>query len=251
MQLNEENPRLKEMMERYAEAEKTVNEDLSGWDPRTLPGKILYKREAEDTVKQIKDSYKGLVRNSFVKVFVDGAKAQDFKKYIEDNKGLAVNGNTFYEDFAKVVEPSLDTKDRNFTGTQVVLLINLLQRWMERNAIGSIASPQLDAMEMTEPNPDLKSLTNRVRQAIERQNGTALLQRELENRIYELTLQKKYTTTVIPVVVVGLTKNETSDLSKNLFTGQPSVYVTATAKKTNQQLNEEVNQEILAVLNKK
>lgn len=251
MEINQVNPRLKEMMEKYEEAQKIVNEDLSGWDPRTLPGKVLSKREAEDTSKQFKDSYKNLVVNSFVKVFVGGSRAAEFQKYIHDNNGLSVNGYSFYESFAKSVEPSLDPKERNFTGTQIVLLINLLQRWMERNAIGSIATPQLNAIEMSEPNPDLESLVNRVRQSIEYGNGTEILRKDLENRIYDLTLERKYVTTVVPVVLVGLTKKETSDLSKNLFVGTPSVYVTATNKKTNQQLVEEINSEILAVLNKK
>lgn len=251
MDTNQVNPRLKEMMEKYEDAYKTANEDLSGWPSMTLPGKILSKREAEDTLKQVKDSYKNLIVNSFVKVFVDGPKVSEFKEYLEKNNGLVVDGNLFYEEFARNIEPSMDSKDKNFTGTQMVMLINLLQRWMERNAIGSIASPSLDAMEMTEPNVDLEALTNRVRKALEKGNGTELLRRELENRIYQLALEKKYTTTIVPVVIVGLTKNEVSELSKNLFGGQQNISVTATNKKTNQQLTEEINSKIVALFNKK
>lgn len=247
----EVNKKLKEMMEKYEEAYKTANEDLSGWPAMTLPGKILSKREAEDTLKQIKDSYKNLIVNSFVKVFVEGPKAFEFKEYLEKNNGFVVDGNLFYEEFARNIEPSLDSKDRNFTGTQMVMLINLLQRWMERNTIGSIASPKLDAIEMTEPNPDLEAVTNRVRTALEKGNGTELLRKELENRIYQIALDKKSVTTIVPIVIVGLTKKEVSELSKSLFGSQPNINVTATNKKTNQQLAEEINSKIVALFNKK
>lgn len=243
--------RLESMLEEIDSTAKTANRDLSGHDPRTVTGMISRQRQAKDELKQLISGYNTLIRNSFVNVFVTGSRARDFAAAADEDGVIVVSGRQMYEEFANAVEPSMDPKTRQFTSTQVILLMQVMQRWMETNAIGSLAQPRLSANEMDVAAKGFDDVVDRVRLAIESGNGTAMLGRDLEIRITKKALEKKAAAMIVPVIITGLTGSEIADFKTTLFSGRPSLEVEADEDSTDEQLIDVINTKILQLFGKK
>lgn len=243
--------RLDDLLVNLEEATRFATTDLSGWDPRTAAGAMIRKREAEDQVTSLTSAYETLITNSFVKVFVSGPRAADFAAS-QDKKGfVTVDGTELYVEFAKVVEPSMDPKTRQFGTNELILLTQVMLRYMQQNHIMVLDQPKLDGNELDVIRPDFQSVVDIVRKSLRNGNGDTLLLVDLHKKVLAAALSKKVSDLMVPVIVFGVTADETQSLKTKLFGSQPSITIEATESSTDEDLAEEVESKIQSVLNPK
>lgn len=243
--------RLKTMLDDLNEARRWANEDLSGWDKATANGAMIRKREAEEQVVSLTAGYRAAIENCIVKVFVTGERAAAFAEAMDRKNAITVDGSTIYREFAKAVEPSMDHKQRQFTTTQLLLLMQVMQPWMAKRKVYALNRPTLEAADMDVVHKDSESVVETVRKSFRNANNDDVLLYDLTERVMEKVVEKQAATLVVPVLITGVTDEETQSLQKKLFGSQPNVSVEATNSNTDEDLIKEINEKIQAVLNPK
>jgi hypothetical protein len=242
--------RLATILADLAAAKLTADADLAGHDPRTVAGAMNAKREAQDQVTQLVAAYKTLVVNGIVKVVVTGERAKDFARQADEDGTVVVNGAKVYEDFAAILQPTLDPKAPHFTPTQTSMLVQAIRRYMEQHQIYALNMPKLDALESDKPLPDMAALVEQTRTAIRNTNKDVLLGVDLKRRTLDAILAKRVANTVVPVFIHGLTTDEQQSIGGALFPSAPTIIVEAKPDTTDADLIQEINEKIRAVLKK-
>ena len=223
--------RLTTILDNIEESIRVIGLDVAQSDPRTRPALAIRKREAEDNLLGLKSAYKTLVTGGFFKVFVSGKNADKFVEAVSKKPGvLVINGRELYETWAKVVEPTLEHRQRNWTATQSVILTQCMQRFMETNGIKSLNSPKLEGFQADPMMPKFDDVVDRVRMAIRNTNFDDLNVQDIENRLIDVALAAKVTSTQTPVIVTNLSKEELQSIPTRLLAGQPSVFIEANKK---------------------
>lgn len=242
--------RLQQLLNEINDAKNVIALDLSMWDPRTVTGMVTRKRQAEDDIKGLIAGYNALITNSVVKVFVTGDRAEEFANKASSEGAVSVDAAAMYKEYAKAVEPTMSREHRNFTTTQLIVMAQVLQLYMAKHNVFAVQQPKLDALDMDVPCPTFNDVVNMCRKAVRNTSGDDLIVRELGTAIFDACLKKNAATTVVPVVLFGLTAEETQSLEKKLFGSQPSITINATSETTDEQLIAEINEKILQLFKK-
>lgn len=243
--------RLQGLLDQLTIYQQVMNEPLDGWDKNTAAGAVIRRREAEDQVKMLSDGYKALISNSVIKVFVTGERANEFAERAAKEGAVVVDGHGMYKSFAKAVMPSIDLKSPQFTSAQIILLTQVMQRYMQEKKIHVLQMPKLSANDMDVPCVDEKVLEATIAKAISNTNGDDLLAFDLTETILDKALEQKVASTAMPVLITGLSLTETQSLSSKLFGSQPTISIEATANSTDEELIKDLNGKILSVFNSK
>lgn len=238
------------MLVDIANYKRIAEADLSGWDSRTAAGAVLQKREAEDQLKQLTAAYKTLIANSVVKVFVTGEGAEAFASVAKDEGAVVVDGARLYKELAVGVEPTLGS-DRSFGNAQLPVLIRVLQQFMTRNNVRSVAQPKLPTLDQDVPAKTTADVVDMCRKAVRNTNGDDLLIVDLQEQVLAACIKAESADTIVPVILTGLTPEETQSCEKTLFGSQPSVSIEATSDDTAKDLIKDINEKIRAVFSKK
>lgn len=239
--------RILEMLNNLEEAKRVATQDLSGWDRQTMNGAQIRKREAEDMVEVLKAGYRTTIENTFVKVFVSGNRAEEFAQVAERKGYVVLDGTELYRHLAIAVEPSMDPRERTFTGTQVALLVQVIQRYMQQHKIYAINQPKIDANEMGIQRRDSESVVDVIRKAVRNTNGDDILAVDLSDRALDKALEKRVAKLAVPVIVTGLSADEAQSLTTRLFGGRPTVSLEATHNTTDEDLFQQLDEQIKKV----
>lgn len=232
--------RIQEMLNNLEEATRVATTDVSGWDKNTMNGALIRKREAEDQIAVLKSGYRATIENSFVKVFLTGDRAAEFAKSADAKGFVVIDGSALYTEMAKHVEPSMDHKERQFTATQIALMIQILQRYMQMHRLHVMNQPKLDANDMGITRPDTASVVEVVRKSIRATNNDDLLAFDLADRALDKALEKRAAKVSVPVIITGLLPDEAQSLQTRLFVGRPSVSIEATSNTTDEDLFKQI-----------
>ena len=218
--------RLKQIVEDIEDAKRVVAIDVRQVARAAQPSFAIRKREAEDTMASLKSGFKTLVLGGSTKVFISGRSVAKFLDAANQTPNvLVINASELYEAWARIIEPSLENKRRDWTSTQTVLLTQCMLRFMETNQIMALKTPKLEGMEIDPPMPTLNDVVNRVRLAIRNTNGDDVNVIDIENRLVEQALAKKVSVVPVPVIISGLSNEELQFMPTRLLSGNPSVFI--------------------------
>jgi hypothetical protein len=212
---------VKKLLEQITADELAVAEDLGGWDPRTVIGKQMAKRQAEDRLGGLRAEYKKAVAEAAVGIVLEGSveTQADFAALAEDEAStITVNANEMYLTIAKKVLPSLG-RDQLFTATQSGLMFEAI----EEIATNVEAPLALTAPIGTPPFSHVFSeqeCANLIRSVIRKAIGESLNALYLEKQVVEKALSVRYNSNVVPVVITNAVPEEVDGLVKALFAGR-------------------------------
>ena len=208
---------LEKILNRYLEAEKIANTDLSAWNVRTLPGMQMAQREACANMEKYLKEYKETIRQSAVTIFTSGTPADQttFAEVAsEKTKPLVFRADDLYLKLADEIRPSMG--DRGVFGTtQLVQLMSKLASIAKDLEFGSvIPTPSLDIT----PCPDLDSLVTVIRNLTRQAAGDRLNALYIEDGVTKVAVAIRYIRNVPPVLITGATPEEQETLPELLFT---------------------------------
>ena len=218
-----------QLMQQYAKFHKVASEDLTGWDWRTLPGKQMQQREAQDALPAILSQYSAYVAKAAIPIFIQGAPdtSRQFAEVAEaeaDTITLPVDG--LYREIAAQVEPSMGDR-RNFTASQLVGFVHALTDHAKSlDFSGQTQPPTFDTVHC----PTTDDVVAVVRSLTRTTMGDELNVRYLQAAVIRAALEKRYTKAVVPVVLVGATEDEIQTLPKLIFGGTNSFTVPVTTE---------------------
>lgn len=242
------NDKLKQIVTDLKVAQQSASIDPFTWaDPRTRPAAHLRKMQAEDEVKSLTSAYKTLVVNHFFRVFVSGDRAQEFGEYAAKEGAVVVDGTHLYTHLAKALWESQDPNQRKFGPHQQFRLVTELGYYGQSQQYMSMMTPKFDPADMDAPTPTMNDLVQKIRRSIRNANGDDLNRLHLEKSIVSQALDVGAATTVIPVVITGLTTEETQEMFKSLFGGSPAMDLIAGPESTNESLLKAINSKIRSV----
>jgi hypothetical protein len=219
--------KLEELSKKLAQTEETANLDLSGWDHRTRMGVETAKKLAKESLEDLSNQYKTEATKFIVKVFLtgDAEKVNQFLAAGEKEGVIAVRGDGIYRSIAEGVERTIDHRTREFGSSQFSRLVEELTDLAKENGVTELPMPKLDGNLLNTSVPTVERTVELVRSAIRNTTkddlNNFILQRTALNRI----AASRVAAPVIPVVVTGLTKDETEGVSSGLFPSRPSIYV--------------------------
>lgn len=248
--MNEIKQKLSKLLSEIEQSQRFADEDLSGWDPRTVGGAMIRKREAQEKLKQLKAAYSEAISGTFFKVFVSGPRAAEFAKATDAQAAIVVDCSELYSKFADSVEPTLDRNQRQFTATQISVLIRVIQNFMTEHAVPSVQMPKLDPLEMDTVTATKQDLLEKVRKSVRNTNGDKLLLVDLTARILEQALSKKIANTVTPIILTGLSPDELQSVPAKLFPLQANCLIEANEDSEDEEIVEKINKQIFLVFKK-
>lgn len=242
------NPTLKKLVEDIAAAKAAATEDLSGWDHRTAAGAHLRKSMAQDELRTLTSAYRTAIQNFFVRVFVSGPRAEAFAASAAKEGAIVVDGNDLYKLLAKGVFESQDPADRKFGPFQFQRLVMEMSYYGAAQNYRSFMSPNLETNDLDTQTPTFDDLVAKVRRAVRGPNKDELNRLHLEKQIVTQALDRGVASNVIPVIITGLTAEETQEMYLSLFGGTPAFDVVADEQTADADLLKTINKKIQSVV---
>jgi hypothetical protein len=212
---------VKKLLEEIELTENVANEDIAGWDPRTVIGKQMSKNQAATRLDVLRDQYRQALAEAAVGILLDASPdlQQEYAAFAEDEAGtITVDANEMYLQIGKRVFPSIG-RDKLFTATQSALMFETI----EEIAVHVQAPLTLTAPVGTPHNSIVQNeqeCANLIRDTIRKAIGDGLLKLYIEKQVIEKALAVRYNSNVVPVVVVNATPAEVVGLEKALFMGR-------------------------------
>lgn len=241
------NQHLTEILNQLSEHLAIVNQDISGWDPRTLSGKVLQKRQAEDEVASLTKAYKNLVGNHVMKVFLKGPRAAAFAEFAAKNGQIVADGSELYTILAKEVDATMDRNLRVFGAHQTIQLVRTMASYGQDAGYRSLPMPKYEANDLDHKCPEFVDTVAKVRQGVRASSGDDLNKLHLEKSVIDTCLKTKAAGNVIPVILTNLSDAEVEGLTKTLFPGSTVLTVDATEESNDKDLVDLINNKMKAV----
>jgi hypothetical protein len=219
--------KLEELSKKVAQTEETAKLDLSGWDPRTRMGVETAKKLAQESLEDLTKQYKAEATKFVVKVFLTGAadKVNQFISAGEQEGVIAVRGDGMYRKVGEGVERTVDHRTREFGSGQVTRLVEELTEFAKDNGVKELPMPKLDANLLNTTVPTFESTVELCRSAIRATSKDDLNNLVLEREALNKIVAARLAAPVIPVVITGLSKEETEGVSAGLFRTQTNIHV--------------------------
>ena len=120
--MNVKNTALEEVLTKYQKTKRLAEEDLSGWDHRTVNGKISAKRAAQDELAKVEQQYTDLLKSQTSVVCVYGGTQDSQKEFIKHVDSLGnvpvYNTSAMYSLLSLSVDANL-SKSREITAIRL------------------------------------------------------------------------------------------------------------------------------------
>jgi hypothetical protein len=214
---------LDELVKNHEIQSKLANEDLSGWDVRTLNSKITGKRIAADEAKKVELEYKKQVTSRSGTVFVYGGTTEVLNKFLEAVKELNVptyNTDYVYVRLAKPVEANIGNR-REYNSHSILMLVSEMAVLGKELGVEYINAPKLTGMSICGTFDDT---VREVRKSIRNsETGDNLTKIYFETAILRDALANGFNKPSLAVVIVCSSKEEAENLSKNFLNGNSTV----------------------------
>jgi hypothetical protein len=210
---------LDELVKSFELQNKLANEDLSGWDKRTLNGKITAKRIAKDEVGKIElQYYKELISRS-APVFIYGTNPESIIKFTSVCKEFNVpvyNTNTLYDRLAVPVEANLGNR-REFNSHSILMLVSEMAALGKELGMEYIQAPKMTGVCICETATEtVTQVRNVIRNS---ETGDNLSKNYLEKTILKDALTNGFNKPSLAVVIVTASKEEAEGLSRGFLSG--------------------------------
>lgn len=192
--------------------------DLEALPQRVRPGAAIAKTDAEAKLKTLRGEYRDQVAPRVATIFLIGPEESQ-KKFAELSEAeggtLTVDAAAIYTKMATDLEPTIGAQ-RQFGGTQVNHLIRSMEEIATVAGAEYLPTPRLLEVSIVKTPEDTVTM---VKHLIRTQIGDDLNRLWLESRIVSEALRLKYGEKVVPVVVLGASRQEILELGKSIFSG--------------------------------
>ncbi|WNM70292.1 hypothetical protein [Myxococcus phage Mx1] len=241
---------LKEIVKKLKEAQKCIDEDLSGWDPRTITGKRNQQQQARDEIDSLKKKYTDELPGHVFLVFVKGTQPASFLGLARQEGALVGDASEIYRTFAEGVRETQDKSQPSFSAFQSIRLVREMSSYAYDNMIRSMPLPSVSIGDLDTLTPSLEDVVAVVRRSIRATSADDLNAFHLKKVLTEQGIQDGNDKKTIPVIIVNASDEEIQGLKEGLFPGAQSLVVDS-KKQSSEELVETIQKKILAVLKKK
>jgi hypothetical protein len=207
---------LKTVVKELKESTRLANQDLTGAERSTRPGREMQKNQAALKVVELRKTYGDALKQSVFTLFPVGKNSSTFAQLATQVGGaVVVDGGEFYTNLGKRVQQTMGNSD-NFGLTQFIVLNTALRSWGVENKVDVMAL-NFSTDTVT---PTLNDVIDTVRKLIEKDNGQTLVKSYIEGQVITQALEQEVDSKVVPVVILNTTHNEQTSLIGSLFRGK-------------------------------
>lgn len=211
---------------------KLANEDLSGWDKRTLNGKITAKRAAADAAAILKAEYNHQLACRSGTLFVYGKNGipKEFYAACKEFNVPVYTTDLLYNRLSEPVERNLGNR-REFNAHSVSMLVSEMAVVGKELGLEYIQSPKLTGVTICEKATDTLDYVRKIVRNSE--TGDSLAKSYLMANIFKDSLAAGFNKPTFAVAVVCGNKEEAEGLSKNFLSDNNLVVDLADVTVTN------------------
>lgn len=206
---------------KYAETKALADSNLEEVPRNVRPGREAQKREAQDSLEALRDSYAEALRKVTFGISVTGPGSESFaQKAIEEAEVIVVAADTLYRRIADRVEPTMGSNGE-FGVSQYSAVIQEMRTIGGEMNVVSMPSPK-----WTEPVNvgNYAGLLKHVTSMVDSSVGTDLAALFVNREIVEQALKAGVNRNTVPVVLTGLTEGaEPAFLTKAFQKGRNAV----------------------------
>jgi len=224
---------------KYLETKAIAELNLDDVPRNVRPGKEAQKREAQDSLESIRDSYGEALRKATFGISVTGPGTETFaKKAVEEAEVLVIDAGSFYDRIAERVAPSIGP-DNQFGVTQYGLVIQELRSIGSELNVVSMPSPKWsEPCSVGTREGLLKHIAGMVNSSV----GLDLVALYTNRQILTQAVKAGVNRNTVPVVVTGLAEGtEPEFLTKTFQKGRNAVIRTTTEEVTTEYVLEVFN----------
>ncbi len=215
---------------RYTETKALAELNLDEVDRKVRPGKESQKREAQDQLEALRDTYGEALRKVTWGISVTGPGTEAFvKKAVEEAEVIVVDAAALYKRIADRVAPSIGSNGE-FGVSQYSTVIQEMRTIGSEMNVVSMPSPKwAEPVNVGNYEGLLKHITGMVDSSV----GTDLTALFVTRQIREQALKAGVNRNTVPVVLTGLTEGtEPAFLTKAFAKGRNSVVRTTEVEVT-------------------
>jgi len=218
---------LEAALEKYVNAQALSELNLDEVPRNVRPGKEAQKREAADSLDDLRSSYGEALRKATFGISVTGPGAEEFvKRATEEAEVLVVDSNALYQRIADRVAPTVGGSGE-FGVSQYSVVIQEL-----RNVGGELNVTSMPAPKWAEPVNvgGYKDLVAHVANMVSSSVGLDLVALYMTRQVLDKALKAKVNRNTVPVVVTGLTEGREPEFLTKTFQKGRNVVVRTTSK---------------------
>lgn len=212
---------LEAALAKYAETKALSELNLDEVPRNVRPGREAQKREAQDNLEALRDSYGEALRKATFGISVTGPGTETFaQKAVEEADAIVVAADTLYRRIADRVAPTMGSNGE-FGVSQYSAVIQEMRTIGGELNVVSMPSPK-----WTEPVNvgDYDGLLKHVTGMVDSSVGTDLVALFVTRQVLEKALQTGEDRNTVPVVLTGLTEgSEPAFLTKTFQKGRNAV----------------------------
>lgn len=230
------------LLQQIQEHEDLINTDLSIWDPATRPGKTGAQQEAKLNLPNLKNQYLLYLQDSVLAMILEGdAASQTGFAEIAAQEGntITLDAEALYRKLSEGLEESLGYS-REFGVTQLSQVVDSIRDICLDLGIRETDRPRHmeQVVVLTQ-----KDIVAHVRKIVRESDNDFLNIKYLANELLTQALAKRYTQSVVPVVIINATEDEANSLKQIWAKPQATVKVPPFVA------TEELNKFVLEIFN--
>lgn len=207
--------RLKELAEELTRLTDFADQDLSDWDPRTLPSMLIKQRDCVEKAKGLRVAFREEIQRTIAFILVRGPeeKVSAFGEIAEDEGSSYVfDANTPFLKIALAIEPSMDQIRRTFGLTQVAKLIGAAADLAKEVDDYNFRRPVVASQYIDSQVKSIIDLAKLVRLSVTNGTGMSLISSFIRHNVFKKAESETYSKPILPVVIYGLTEREINEL---------------------------------------
>lgn len=204
--------RLEKLVDELILTEEAANINLDYESPKTIQGKAIAKREAQEKLGSLLAQYEEFLLQGLAAIFTvgDADKQARFAKLASDEGStITVECDSLYQRLADEVEGSMRT-DRLFEPSQFARLLSAVSTVAKELKIAELPVIKYRDGAMLKTREDL---VDHIRYLVRDALGDSLNRIYLSKKIVDAAMKSRYRQSVVPVVVTGATQEETEGLA--------------------------------------
>lgn len=215
---------IKGIVDKFKETRSVTQIDLNNWNPKTFPGMMAKKKEAEQKLIELLIDYKAALKSNGLAIIVKGPQADEFARLSKEVAGCyTVNANALY---IKLANKTKGLGDR-FSTTHLNVVATELQEigrnMQESRMIEDTSIPYPHTLSLGKVITNSSTLVTLIKGSIEsaysadHARKNTLARQYLLNEVITAATNDLYDTSIFPVVITGADHEQILDLKNNIF----------------------------------
>jgi len=195
---------------------KTLAETPVTGDPRTAPGREGQRRQAEGRLDQLLAGLREELKKAASCVFLSGPGQQQFvDQAAKLGPVVVVKGDGVARELANQVLPSIGSS-QTFGLHQHTIMVQGLRQIGVGLSVGSLPTPEYRDSEVV---PDFESLVDVVEKYLTQSSGNTFKKLAIEHEALQSVIANGVVTKIVPVFILGSSKEEAASIGPGLFAG--------------------------------